>query len=281
MPLPDPPASTDAIGNTQVVTGQATDLPPSSESIPLTSEGSGSFEVRVATGPLASRSAGPLGPLLATVVADPAPPVDRHERAFSQTLDDRESDDNEGTAARRPELTSVELAPIALAGEPTCRTEPADETLVAVAGLGAFPLKVTAIGGIGGDAHRADLAALLGTLPGSLDREDCPALIAETNRASEDVSVALAMPLLSSPEAREAPDYLTAACGLALGLRLWSGPLIPDLLALAQSRRLPWRRALPASMTGGRAPVSLKSQVGGNRGWLRGPLSSWLRGETQ
>ncbi len=42
---------------------------------------------RIATGPLASRSAGPLGPTLASIDADPTQAVDRHERALSQEID--------------------------------------------------------------------------------------------------------------------------------------------------------------------------------------------------
>src|SRR5262249_40681067 len=51
----------------------------------LTGEHAGTwdgFTVRVALGPMASRIASPLGPALATVQADLAPPADRHERAL-------------------------------------------------------------------------------------------------------------------------------------------------------------------------------------------------------
>ena len=69
---------------------------------------SGDFNVRVSSGPLASRSASPLGPALATMLTDQAPTVDRHERALSQSIEESESELE--SESRKRDLEYAELA---------------------------------------------------------------------------------------------------------------------------------------------------------------------------
>ncbi len=65
------------------------------------------FNLRVLTGPLASRSSGPLGPILADAEVDPTPPVDRHERALIQDIEGLEQDDGPVSTLGRPELAGT------------------------------------------------------------------------------------------------------------------------------------------------------------------------------
>src|SRR5262249_54254173 len=155
----------------QAVADSHQEIPPREESTGSTGEPWGSFIVRVTTGPLASRSAAPLGPVLATVLVDPAPPVDRHERALSQAIDGVASEMDEGAAARRSELARIEeSAPApeaAQADGPSSRSD--DETLEVVVGLGALPRDGTAVESQPG---RGELAELLESLPSSVGSED-------------------------------------------------------------------------------------------------------------
>ena len=59
------------------------------------------FNVRVLTGPLASRTASPLGPTLASIDAEATQEVDRHERAMSQEIEGIESLGGETSVAWR------------------------------------------------------------------------------------------------------------------------------------------------------------------------------------
>ena len=90
-------AATDAgdDGSGLAVVAEASQIPPGDESADADSESPADFSGRLATGPLASRSAAPLGPNLATVLIDPAPTVDRHERALLQALDSRDAETDE------------------------------------------------------------------------------------------------------------------------------------------------------------------------------------------
>ena len=63
------------------------------------------FNVRVPTGPFASRSAGPLGPILASSEADPTPAVDRHERGLFQAIDSLDAEPGAVLPERRSQLT--------------------------------------------------------------------------------------------------------------------------------------------------------------------------------
>ena len=252
-----------------IVVDQGEVIPPDSESV---EDLGGSFNVRLNSGPLASRSASPLGPALATVLADPAPPVDRHERALSQSIDESESDEESQVKQRRLEYAQVEGAVSPPQTDSTSRTT-AGDTRVALAGLGAFPLKVTDLGGQG---DRADLESLLATLPGSLEPEDLSTIIAAQDHEEDDISALLASSDRSARADHVAPDYLTAACGLALGLGLTAGPLFPDILALISSGSSRWKRGVPPRATG-RKPSSSPGPAGGMGNWLQSRLSTRLR----
>jgi hypothetical protein len=267
------PSSTAAAGveanAPPIVVDQGEIITPDSESA---ADPAGSFNVRVSSGPLASRSASPLGPALATVLADPAPPVDRHERALSQSIDESESDQESEVRRRGLEYAQIEGA---LSPSPTGSTSRsrAGETCVALAGLGAFPLKVTDLHGPG---DRAELESLLATLPGSLNQEDPATIVAAQDFQEDDISALLAASGRSARADRVAPDYLTTACGLVLGLSLTGGPLFPDILSMISSGSSRWRRGVPSGAAG-RGRGSTPGSAGGIGNWLQSPLSSRLR----
>jgi hypothetical protein len=273
--LEEPASWTQETAGPQAVADSSQEIPPREEPTGSTGEPWGSLTVRVTTGPLASRSAAPLGPVLATVLDDPAPPVDRHERALSQAIDDLGSEEDGGVAARDSELARVAASSLAEpGGVDGAGTPSADGTVAAGAGLGAFPLKVTAMGG---DAGSTDLAVLLGALPLPRAAEDLAAVVADADRWADDRVMALAAPPSVAPVEGEAPDSLTASCGLVLALELWAGPLFPDLLAVARERISQWRRALPAAPGTGRTAASTRLWAEGLLRWLRSPLASRLR----
>jgi hypothetical protein len=206
------------------------------------------WAIRVATGPLAARSAAPLGPMLATVLADPAPPVDRHERALSQAIDGLASDADGDPGARRSELASLEESgPTAVAARADDRSAEPDEgtSVVALIGLGLSPSEGTAAVSSPG---RDELAALLETLPSSVGSEQPPAIVVDAEPGLTDLALALSIPRRDLAEEMELPDNITAACGFVLILGLCYGPQLPDLLAVAQARSSARRGAIPAAM---------------------------------
>src|SRR5262249_5937454 len=77
FPGPVSPVLPKESGAPPLVAGQSLVIPTQDEPPVSNSEPSEGFNIRVVTGPLASRSAAPLGPSLATVLFDLAPPVDR------------------------------------------------------------------------------------------------------------------------------------------------------------------------------------------------------------
>jgi hypothetical protein len=272
-PLPDSSPSTEVSGQPQHVEGQSNAILLNHEWTVTHDESWEDYEAQVSTGPLASRSAAPLGPILATVLFDPAPPVDRHERALSQEIDELGSEESGNASARHQDLTRVESTPSGAQEEQSGQTDGSDGTLVAATGVGAFPLKVTALAG---QDRRADLDALLEALPESLAQGDLPARLADADWPVGELSVALAMSLPTSSQGREAPDYLTTAWGLALGVGLSTGPLLPDFLAFVQSRTRRGRHGFPASLTAGRSAPSNRSPSRGIRTWLWGPSTPRL-----
>ena len=95
-------------------------------------EPSDGFNLRIPTGPFASRNAGPLGPILASVAGDPTPEVDRDERAMYQDIERRDAEPGYGEGALEIALDRTESS------------EPGG-SVAAVEGRGGFPLKVTAL----------------------------------------------------------------------------------------------------------------------------------------
>lgn len=201
---------------------------------------------RVTLGPLASRTAAPLGPSLATLAANPAPSVDRYERALSQEIDEHDAETG-AVAANRPGRGRTGAA------DDIARLE---GSFVAIAGPGALPLKVSATAG--GD-RLANLDALLAALPGAPSASGVAvrsAIASDDEFAAETLLISLTATVSSSQhDRRPAPDYLTSACILALGMGLTAGPLMPDLLRLIPSRASRWRFR-PNSPAAGRRAAS-------------------------
>ncbi len=260
------------VPETIVTQGEAT--PSESELAGSVVDETAGFNLRVGSGPLASRSASPLGPALAIVLDDPAPAVDRHERALSQAIEGDGSDDSTDRPASRPELTRYEGAGTT-SGEGLTSTSTSDGTRVASAGLGAFRLKVT---DLGGKSDRADMESLMATLPGSLGQEPS-SIVATRNYDEDEISALQVTPGDPSRADRMVLDYVTVTCGLALGLSLTAGPLFPDVLALISSRARR-RGAVPSSPIDGRVD-SAQGRAGGIGNWLKGALSSRLRRESR
>jgi hypothetical protein len=225
---------------------------------------SADFSGRIALGPLASRGAAPLGPNLATVMVEPAPSVDRYERALRQDIDEHQARTAEEPSARStPELAAGGNAAGIDNSRPGEGSGPRDTHVVAISGLGALPLKVSAIRG---ENRAADLDALLAALPGAHRDETGPVLARDEDRAVDSLLVSLTASTVSTaPDRRSAADYLTSACILAVGMGLTAGPLIPDLLQLIPSRSSRWRLA-----PGGSGRRSERSESGERR------LGSWL-----
>jgi hypothetical protein len=194
----------------------------------------------LSTGPLASRTAGPIGPIAANLGGDLTPPVDRYERALSQEIDERSSNDNAGDTASGVQLASALSPTSALVESATPgQRQRSDEPVVAVTGAGGFRLKVT---GLGGAPHAAS-EALLASLPKAIEPEASPAVAASDPVHDAVPDLALVQDV-GATDRHEYADYLKAACGLALGLGLATGPLLADLIAQARGRRPKWLKSL-------------------------------------
>jgi hypothetical protein len=242
-----------------------TAVAPVSAAPDLASESSLSFDDRVPTGPLASRSAGPLGPTLASLDFDPTQPVDRHERALSQEIDRLGVDLAAETTTARSDSSGEGATTFPGSLERSTESLRPGEPVIAVSGRGGFPLKVTAQG----RGQPVELAALWATLPTAANLQGPAPSVAEARIAAPDVPLAPAADNRASADPRECPDYVKAACGLALGLGLTSGPLFSDLIA-SPGRRVPtWFVALRARV--GRAgPSSLRRiRISNMSAWLR------------
>ncbi len=185
----------------------------------------GGFDSRILTGPLASRTAGPLGPILASIGADPTPEVDRAERALSQVIERGESE--AGNEYLSEQTTSIQGA----AGE-------SSGSVGIVAGAGGFPLMVTSIP----RSRSTELHGLLLSI-----REGTR--FADTRQEAADASRLIdasqnADPAQDRDDARGLAIFLKAACGIALGVGMSSRVLFPALVSGAQKRLRRLRRKL-------------------------------------
>jgi hypothetical protein len=224
-------------GSFSTVSSDPARLASSSDEATYSQVSDAGYSGRIATGPLAGRSAAPLGPNLATVLMEEAPAVDRHERALSQEI--VANDGGDGTSDRKalPDHSGSGPTRRGKAGGPGDSPAP-DETRVVIAGLGALPMRVS--GTAGGD-RTVDLDALVAALSGLAAERDRPDIAEGEGKAADQSLAALAVPLSSDTDRRPSPDYLTSACVLALGMGLITGPIIPDLLRLIPSRSSRWR----------------------------------------
>ena len=210
------------------------------EAIPMSEDGtivdpetldSGS---RIATGPLAARAAAPLGPNLSTVLIDPAPAIDRHERALSQEIRSSDSDEDQTAEELADSGEKATAAQDRVVEGTMGGTHPSEAAIVSIAGLGPLPLKAS---GLRVHDRQSELDALHAALADSVRLEDHPG----DDREPEALLVSLVSPTSSGKDRRPTPDYLTSACILALGMGLITGPIIPDLLRLIPSRSSRWR----------------------------------------
>ena len=258
------PAETTPADAQAVTTAVATTSAVSDDTTEPSTETSDSFNLRVLTGPLASRAASPLGPTLASIDAEATQQVDRHERAMSQEIEGLEPLDSEPSVAWRspePEDDSSDLQ----ANRPRTFGFADDEgPVVDVRGGGMFPMKVTSRG----RGQYSELAALWATLPSFPD-----AAGAESN--SEQAEIALlevAAVNRTRSESSETPHYVKAALGIAFGLMMTSGPLFPDLVAKLPRRVPKWILVLRARTRRNESPGAARSSLAKLTTWLRGRL---------
>jgi hypothetical protein len=181
----------------------------------------GGFDWKIPTGPLASRNAGPLGPILASTGGDPTPEVDRDERALYQAIELRESEagDKQDTLQYlNARAATSDGSPGELGG-----------SVAVVPGAGGFPLNVTAL-----PRNRStELGGLLSSIRAGSQFG---------NAREEAAEVAHLIDPAQMPDAARRDDspafvvFIKAACGLALGLGMSSRVFFPTLLTGAQNR---------------------------------------------
>lgn len=211
---PTSTTTTVSVATTEIESGDATD-----------GESFDSFNVRVSTGPLASRTASPLGPTLASIDGEATEPVDRHERAMSQEIAGVESLDRESSLAWRADDGT---------GDPSANWPGAagfaaseDGPVIDAPGNGGFPMKVTSQG----RGHPSELSALWATLPSLAESGSAASGPEHSESLMGDPPLdAVAVERADSDLAR-APNYVKAACAMAFGLVMTTGPLFPDLFA--------------------------------------------------
>ncbi len=209
--------------------------PPASDSVM-----NGGYYERVPTGPLLSRSAGPLSPI-AAAFSDSTLPVDRHEGTLFGGLAPLLSDeDSLAKNLREPWAGRSGASGIGLVDRPWESGDEKKSTVWAFSGPGGFPVKVTAtvVG------KPTELNALLASLPGtgpatpSEAQEHQPGPLAEIpDEATLAEPSETSLAAIGIPGFDGLPDYLKAALGLVVAVGLTSGPLLPGLVDRVRSRR--------------------------------------------
>ena len=181
----------------------------------------------VSLGPLVSRSAAPLGPLLATFRDDFTPSIDRTERAFDLSTD-------RSTDGIDPQLligrTGIQHESVeGPSGESQFASDDPSDLFIPLRGPWGFPIMVSSLDTL---RERTERAALLATLSPQFQPGSTDAPIEEMPRFAR-----IELPPPESNDSADAPctDFLTAACGLALGVGLTTGPLYPDLMGLIRT----------------------------------------------
>jgi hypothetical protein len=181
-------------------------------------------------------------------MSDPTSPVDRHERALFQDLDGIGIGEETPTLVRDSDLVNLSDEEPELVEDESQSAEMKDDDrlVVVVAGHGGFPLKATAPAA---GSRGVDLTALLAVLPGTSDSKAEIPVASSDDLVLDEMAAALAAAPSSPADGRhEFPDYLRAACGLAIGLGFTSGPLFPDLMQPFRIRVPNWivgRRTRP------------------------------------
>ena len=208
---------------------------------------------------------------MALVDAEPTQPVDRLERALSQEIAGLGAGDDVQSAARGNGTIDTEMSEDPGTWPGSIGTTGTGGPVVSIPGRGGFPHKVTSPGATSASNSRRSgqrcraapsRYAVAGKALGAFARSELP--------------VAQAVAYSSVPESPDFPDYVKAACGLALGLGLTTGPLFPDLIASLPGRLPKWLSVL-RSRRGRRVVASeTKKRFGRSRmpTWLLALLES-------
>ncbi len=197
---------------------------------------------RIAVGPLASRAAAPIGPSFSSVEVDPAPAIDRHERALADAIA------TNGLDTRSSDRSASALASNGEGGDAIDRDGPdrTGQEPDSVVGLG--PLRLMA-----SRTRRIDRQGSLDALYAAMGPAGSTGTIRSVMNgdSTEEVPVLVqfASPESSAADRRPTPDYLTSACFVALGMGLIARPILPDLIRLLPSHASRWgrRRFVPTS----------------------------------
>lgn len=178
-------------------------------------------------GPLVSRGGAPLGPTLATSVDEPTPVIDREGLTVDEAIDRIESELDAGLLAtiKRREDSGLGRDG-ALDGRMTPPLETPEAPLTAIPGPGGLPVLVSRM-----DRSRARDEA--GELTAHLQSRS----VEEALTAEAPNPPPMADQIAGGVEAELANAGLaTRAAGLIVGLGLATGPLYPDLVALAKKK---------------------------------------------
>jgi hypothetical protein len=200
------------------------------------------FCVRAAAGPLVSRSAGPLGPILAANSVEQAPAVDRHERALLQDIAALDTGSGPAGSDKLATTTDTPVAPV----ERDAFLPSGRQYIEIVTGAGGFPQKVTATS----RGERGRLDGLLAALPSAEVSAASTRSTIESVGFFDDRELGSIAQLNLPSDREKETDYLRAACGIMLGLGLTAGPLFADLAGLVRPKRTPSQSA-----EGGTAPL--------------------------
>ena len=240
-------------------------------SLPSEADLADGFNIRVLTGPLASRSSGPLGPIVAVADVDPAPPVDRHERALIQDIQGLEQDDGPLSTVSRDDLAGVTPAANSL-DESIAWEDDRDDGDDSTMGRGLrFSLQDVAHQ----SGRRPGLNGLLAILPAADGSQAATTGdLADTVRTVAGSQPVLAAEAISSPKREQRPDYIKAAYGLILGLGLTAGPLFPDLLASGRVRVPKWLRTLRSKPKSSGLYSSSRRRIYAIGHWLCGRVAA-------
>jgi hypothetical protein len=240
-------------------------------SLPLDADLADGFNIRVLTGPLASRSSGPLGPILADADVDPTPPVDRHERALIQDIQGLEQDDGPLATVSRDDLAGGTPSENSLDQSIAWEDDRDDGDELRISRGQRFTLQDM--------AHQSGRRAGLSGLLAAFSAVDGSRAATTGDRADTERTMAGSQPVLageaiSSPERDQRPDYIKAAYGLILGLGLTAGPLFPDLLASGRVRVPKWLRAVRSKPKSRGLFSSSRRRIHAIGQWLCGRLAA-------
>ena len=139
------------------------------------------------------------------------------------------------------------------------------EPVVAVAGRGGLPIKVTSPG----HGQHGQLLELWATLPRDADLTEAESSSVQAAVAPGDGPLAIAMDRPAT-DSFDCPNYLKAACGLLVGVSLTAGPLLPDLVSSIPRRISGWIMALRPSVPRPDRSALRNSKPRPSRSGLRG-----------